>query len=124
MTLAVDPSVSDVLDDESDKQAGDQDSTCSSFVFNPFNAVVRQKELRVGKKLYSVSGQPGVESDRKHTCTIAVEMTTPVPNCRIATMSVLSMLTDVNLEVNMGANTPMALVTKMTKRRAILKGTL
>jgi hypothetical protein len=33
------------------------------------------------------------------------------------------MLTDVNLDVKIGANTPMALVTRMTKRSPILNGT-
>jgi hypothetical protein len=54
---------------------------------------------------------------------MAVEMTTPVPNWRMATMIVPSMLTDVNLDVRIGAKTPRALVTKMTKRRPILSGT-
>lgn len=54
---------------------------------------------------------------------MAVEIMTPVPNWRMATISVLFMLTDVNLDVKIGANTPMALVTKITKRRPILSGT-
>lgn len=38
-------------------------------------------------------------------------------------MTVPSMLTDVNLDVKIGAKTPMALVTKMTKSRPMRKGT-
>lgn len=54
---------------------------------------------------------------------MAVEMMTPVPNWRMATIRVPFILTDVNLDVRIGANTPMALVTRMTKRRPILSGT-
>lgn len=50
-------------------------------------------------------------------------MMTPVPNWRIATKTVPSVLKDVNFVVMMGANTPRALVTKMTKSRPTRKGT-
>jgi len=45
VTLPVDPSMSDVLDDESDEQASDQDSTSCSFVLDPFDAVIGEEKL-------------------------------------------------------------------------------
>jgi hypothetical protein len=123
MTLSVHPSVCNVLDDESDEQAGNHDGSCSGLILNSLNAVIREEELCVREKLNCVSGPPRVTCEGKLTCTIAVEIMTPVPNWRMATTRVPFMLTDVNLDVKIGANTPMALVTRMTKRRPILSGT-
>jgi hypothetical protein len=54
---------------------------------------------------------------------MAVEIMTPVPNCRMATMTVPFMLTFVKRDVRIGTKTPMAPVTKMTKSRPIRRGT-
>lgn len=56
VAFPVDPSVSDVFDDEGDEQASDQDSSCGSLVFDAFYAVVGEEELRVREELFLVSG--------------------------------------------------------------------
>lgn len=47
--------MSDVLDDECGEQASDQDGSCCSLIFNAFDAVVGEEELRVCEKLCMVS---------------------------------------------------------------------
>jgi len=51
MSLPVNPSVSNVLDDESDEQAGDHDSTRCSLVFDALDAIIREEELCMCEEL-------------------------------------------------------------------------
>jgi hypothetical protein len=55
MTLSVHPSMSNVLNDKGDEQAGNHDCSCSSFILDTLNAVVREEELCVREKLNYVS---------------------------------------------------------------------
>jgi hypothetical protein len=124
VAFAVNPSVSNVLDDECGEQASNQDCPRSSLIFDALDAVVGKKELRMCKELHPVSFcLSNLSRSEELTCTMAVEMMTPVPNWRMATMRVPSMLTFVKRDVRIGTNTPMAPVTRITKSRPIRRGT-
>ena len=55
MAFPVNPSVCNVLNEESQEQASHQDSTSSCLVFDAFEAVVVEEQLCVGEKLSYVS---------------------------------------------------------------------
>lgn len=124
VTLLVDPSVGNIFDAKRQEKTCHQDGARGGFVLDALQAVVVEEERGVCKELYLVSmGYGQYKYADELTWTIAVEITTPVPNWRIATMTIPSMLTEVNLSVMIGANTPMALVTRMTKSNPIRNGT-
>jgi hypothetical protein len=55
VAFAINPSVSNVLDDECGEQASDQDGSCSSLIFNALYAVIGEEELCVCEELHLVS---------------------------------------------------------------------
>ena len=65
VAFPVNPSVSNVLNDECDEQPGDHDGSRSSLIFDALDAVVVEEEFGVREKLYSVSGRLQMSADQK-----------------------------------------------------------